>query len=1069
MSSADKPEQEALHKCTVSHLPESLRACAHVLPSYLTDTAMCHLVYYPSIFEDAVDYIAQISAQPEKAALMTFDMSWSPDELVQLVSHARAVHEYLHIVIVKSVANTDKLSIEQQDDVGKQVLEAGADELIVINQQLEALTPNFVLSNSAPIAGQHSVDSIDWSNVIQVIANNAKGAVTIKSLDHRFLFVNSVFLKFSGLTERDVLGKDDLEMGISPEFVLGNKSDNFRGTWKLDNDAVRGGKSVTVYESSTQYSPNQARLMRTTRTPLCNSVGEVSQLLVQSEDITKQSRIEHDLDSLTKIMEGMVNQPDLISIFSNVTMGLRKVTGADYCYLSQVNNNTGYLETVASAGPMARLNIIKHRKGQGVAGTAWKSKKLYVAVDYQQDEHRLAAVSETKQACGIPLLVNGEVQGVMGVAYKNYYPNIRDDLPIITKYAQLSVVVLEHMLLSKKNQEEIRRTEAVTSVGQKLDSADDLQVLLDKACINCISAFDAVKVHVLEYKDQRFKSMSAWELIDGKACAVEEIDSDTLRQSVCQWCMDNLELATVPENYDDPRETDEIHKLRRLLKRGATVVVPLAQANEPYGCLVIQRERGAGDFTAHDINLLKHLGSQLYNAIRRVELIDQVLYRANHDLLTGLFNRSFFEHQLSEKISQGRHQSKPFMLLFIDLDGFKAVNDTFGHGSGDELLIELAKRFKGYFHSGSSVARIGGDEFGIIVDDLDRIKREQGTIENFLQGVVELVEQEFIIGEFSARVSSSIGVSNYPEDGNDPIALLKFADIAMYEVKHCLKGAYRIYDGELGKLYDERIQLESQLARAINNKELRLFYQPKVSCLTGRVEGVEALIRWQHPKRGLLSPYHFITMAEESGLIVDIGNWVITEAIRQLSVWTQSSRDISIAVNVAAPQLANSNFAEMLLQKIEIGEVRPSSLELEVTESVVMNDIGSVQRQLELLKQQEISIAIDDFGTGYSSLRYLKDLPLDILKIDKSFIDNLCDGEKYQSIARTIVSIAKTLNLRTVAEGVETIDQLAIVNEMGCDYIQGYLYSPPVDADEILGVIDEINASAVAFPLSRAG
>ncbi len=1071
MSLARQPKNNDSSALCQSYMPEVLRQHANLLPKYLADSAVCELIYYPSSFEASCRWICELEVSAELPTLLTIDMSLAIDEVLELANLARAGNEFMHIVVVNRDERfnaSDEKAISQVS-TREALLEAGVDEYLHL--PIEPVQDEILLSSEDGAENPISLSSetINWEKIVKALTETSQGTVIVKSLDHRFLYVNDVFLKKIGLKEADVLGLDDLEVGLPPLSVLGNKVNEFRGFWKLDNDAVRLGRSSSEIEYSIQYLDNTKYIMRTTRTPLKDAQGNVCQLLIQSEDVTHQSRIEHDLESLSQIMAGMLNKPDLNATFQNVAHGLRQVTRADYCYLTKVSDCGEFLETVAHSGKAEHLRSVVMKKGEGVSGVAWETKKPSIAKNYKQFSNRLRISSDTKQCCSIPLLVDGEVKGTLGVAYKREWPTIDGDLAVIEKYAQITRLALEHTLLHQKNKIELARTQAVTGIGQKLNSASDLQVMLDKACVKCITAFDAECIHILEYTNEKeFVKRSAWGLIDGKITSIDEVHTNIFKQSICQWSMDNYEMAILPEYYDDPRETEFIHQRRRQLKRGATIVIPLTHNNEVFGCLVMYRQAGTGNFTSHDGDLLYHLGEQLSSSIQRIDLMQEVLSRANNDLLTGLSNRSYFETQLFNKIENYCDQVDRFMLLFIDLDGFKAVNDNLGHSAGDKLLVQLSERFQAHFPDHSITARIGGDEFGVIIDNLESIGGTGQDLDAFLQSTVDLVEKEFIIGESRASVSASVGVSFFPEDGADSVELLKHADIAMYSVKSSSKCAFRIYDDELGRCYEERLRAEIELTHAIDNNELRLHYQPKVNCKTGSVDSVEALVRWQHPERGLLSPKHFIGVAEESGQIVDIGNWVIDEAIRQASQWYQSNICISVAINVAASQFARSDFADSLLSKIQVSKLPYALLQLEVTESVVMKDINSVQLQLDKLKDRGITIAVDDFGTGYSSLQYLKDLSVNSLKIDKSFVDNLCDGEKDQVIARTIVSIANTLGLETVAEGVETFEQKSILAEMGCDYIQGFYYSPPVDAHEILLVIEHIKAIEHSVELPKA-
>jgi len=437
---------------------------------------------------------------------------------------------------------------------------------------------------------------------------------------------------------------------------------------------------------------------------------------------------------------------------------------------------------------------------------------------------------------------------------------------------------------------------------------------------------------------------------------------------------------------------------------------------------------------------------------------EEVHRLAYFDTLTGLPNRQLFHRQLADAIEHAKKNDTKVAALYIDLDNFKRINDTLGHSFGDVVLQTIATRLDSCIRTddcitradedepGLHLARLGGDEFVAILQDLeseqdavavaDRIRSE-------LTRPVEHLGHEFV-------VTSSIGVSLYPRDGDDIDTLLKNADVAMYQAKSAGRNSVRFYSGTMSLRSLERLELENGLRYAIQRNELDLHYQPKIDLETGEFIGVEALLRWQHPERGNIPPSNFIPLAEECGLISTLGEWALRKACRQIKVWQDRyQRNINIAVNVSSQQFFNTDFADIVLKEVFDAGLSPSSLQLELTESILMNDVNETIATLNKLKKAGTSLAMDDFGTGYSSLSYLNRLPVDTLKIDRSFVMDLETNRENAAICAAIIAMAHALNLLVVAEGVETEAQKSYLESQKCDQIQGYLISRPLPAETL--------------------
>jgi diguanylate cyclase (GGDEF)-like protein/PAS domain S-box-containing protein len=434
-------------------------------------------------------------------------------------------------------------------------------------------------------------------------------------------------------------------------------------------------------------------------------------------------------------------------------------------------------------------------------------------------------------------------------------------------------------------------------------------------------------------------------------------------------------------------------------------------------------------------------------AIERKLAEDRIQFMADHDALTGLPNRTLLGDRLSQAVLRARRYDHWVTVLFVDLDNFKLVNDSLGHNAGDELLRTVAGRMVGCVTATDTVARLGGDEFVVVLSDqprsADAISRVVKKIQSAIAEPVRLEGHEL-------RVTSSIGIVNYPDDGVDTDTLMANADAAMYRAKDIGRDNVQFYTPELNTKVQEEFLLQEELRNALARSEFVLHYQPQVDLRTGRVFAAEALIRWNHPTLGIVPPIKFIPLAEETGLIVSLGDWVLREACRQNKVWQNAGlRPMSVSVNVSARQFRERDLVSRAAEALKESGLEAKYLELELTESLIMQDVELAIATMKELRGLGIQLSIDDFGTGYSSLSALKTFPVSRLKIDKSFIDGIPADENDKVVAGAVISLGQTLNLRVIAEGVETEEQAAFLRNVNCDEMQGFLFSKPLPAQEI--------------------
>ncbi len=430
---------------------------------------------------------------------------------------------------------------------------------------------------------------------------------------------------------------------------------------------------------------------------------------------------------------------------------------------------------------------------------------------------------------------------------------------------------------------------------------------------------------------------------------------------------------------------------------------------------------------------------------RRKDAEAQLVYLANHDALTGLANRTLLQDRLAQNFAFASRTGASVAVLFLDLDRFKNINDSLGHDTGDRFLLAIANRLASCVRTGDTVARLGGDEFVLVLGGLKRPEDATFSAEQ----VLSVVSRPMTIDGRELTLSASIGISLYPRDGLDPQSLLKNADAALYRAKATGKNSFQFYAAEMNAEALARLTLENDLHRALDRHEFVLHYQPQVDAATGTVIAVEALLRWQPKGGALLTPDQFLPLAEETGLILSIGEWVLKNACQQASAWAHAGMPIRVAVNFSGRQWQQANIGEIVAQALRDTNCRPEWLEIEVTESVLMHDADKATELLLALKGSGMHLAIDDFGTGYSSLSYLKRFPIDTLKIDQSFVRDIARNPDDALIAKAVIALAHSMRLKVIAEGVETEEQLAFLRAHGCDYIQGYLYGRPAPAHEI--------------------
>lgn len=482
------------------------------------------------------------------------------------------------------------------------------------------------------------------------------------------------------------------------------------------------------------------------------------------------------------------------------------------------------------------------------------------------------------------------------------------------------------------------------------------------------------------------------------------------------------------------------------------VAVPIVGRRGPFGVFNVQ-SRSTREYARGDVDFLQALANVLADALERQATEDRMRHRALHDALTGLPNRVLFLDRLDQALTRLRRTKSAAAILFLDLDHFKLVNDSLGHQVGDELLAAVAPRLRQAVRRSDTVARFGGDEFGILLEDVS------GELEavDTAQRIASVFTRPFVLAGREHFVTTSIGIA-IARGGELSEELIRDADAAMYRAKEHGRARYELFDEVMRGRAIARLRVENDLRRAIERDELRLEYQPIIALCGHRIVQVEALLRWDHPERGVVSPSDFIPIAEENGLIEPIGRWVLEHACRQATAWHRAHPDeapLGVSVNVSTIQIARRGLSDEVADVLAATHLPPHCLSLEITESAILRDVATLGDGLDALKALGLRIVLDDFGTGSSSLGYLTHLPLDAIKVDRSFVDGLGHDQRDTAITQAIVAMAQALSLQVIGEGVETEAQADALAELGCELVQGFLFAPPVPAAEIEQILSD--------------
>jgi diguanylate cyclase (GGDEF)-like protein/PAS domain S-box-containing protein len=625
------------------------------------------------------------------------------------------------------------------------------------------------------------------------------------------------------------------------------------------------------------------------------------------------------------------------------------------------------------------------------------------------------------------------------------------------------VVLVSRDVSERKRAEQRERMEhAVTRVLAESDTLADAIPRIIQAICETLN-WDCGARWSLDEREKAIVRVEKWSIPDEAIAEFAERAREVTLEPAHRGLVRQVWVSGTPHWIPDVGNDQTFTRARSAAQAGlhGAFAFPILAGNVTLGVLeFFSREIRNPDPSL--LQMVRVIGSQIGQFMARKQAEENLLYVATHDTLTGLPNRYMFNQRFAHALNSAQRYRKTMALLFLDLDRFKFINDTLGHPFGDRLLVEVASRLRMCLRESDTIARFGGDEFVALIEDY----AEPGDVVSVAQKILHALRWPFLLEGETCHISASIGISLYPNDGDDLSTLLKNADIAAYRTKEQGKNNYLFYSEDMNDHLSARIARETKLKGALERSEFVLHYEPKVEINTGRITGMEALIRWQHPELGLIPPIEFIGHAENSGLIVPIGAWVLrTACANSQKLQNRLAAPLTVSVNLSARQFEDKNLLREIERALKESALKPSSLELEITESMVMRDVQSSKKILEGIKSMGIRLAIDDFGTGYSSLVSIKRFPFDCIKIDRSFIKDIPHDPDDVAITQAIIAMAHSLRLKVIAEGVETREQLDFLTELGCHEFQGYYFKKPQPADELSRLLRE-NANVGAAETS---
>ncbi|MBF0564845.1 MAG: EAL domain-containing protein [Nitrospirae bacterium] len=777
----------------------------------------------------------------------------------------------------------------------------------------------------------------------------------------------------------------------------------------------------------------------------------VHELYNRDEKITHDTQLQEAINSILNISLLPLSHDEQLKQILDLVMSISWISlqSKGCIFLCEDNSETLDIKAYHNLSE-EQLKMCSHVPfGTCLCGLAARTKEIVFAANIENEYHtiRYRGMQPHGHYC-IPIITGDRLVGVINVYLNDEHKRNDEEENFLRSIAN----TIAGIVLRKEQEEELKHNFLIQNVVNQIlqvslemiSLKEQLQKTLDIISdVSWLSTKSTGCIFLIE-EDPEMLVMKAH-----KGVSLELFK--TCAQLPMGKCLCGRAAATGDIIFKSG--LDDTHEIRfEGMSNHGHYCIPIKSREKVLGVINLYVKAGHLQTKLED-NFLSSVANTLAGIIERKLMENKLEYMANHDILTGLPNRLLFYDRLKHEIKNARRYGSIFAILYFDVDSFKNINDTVGHDIGDLVLKGISSRLIKCIREADTVARVSSDEFTIILSNLKSAKDAEIIAEKILSAISEPFETTRI----NIKITASIGISFYPADATNAIDLLKRADIAMYYSKKAGRNEYTCFSLDMDALVSERMKLEGELRLALERNELVLHYQPQIDINTGRIIGAEALVRWQHPELGLIPPNRFIPLAEDTGLIIPLGEVVLKKSCEQNVIWQNMGfPSLTIAVNLSLKQISRQyNLIDLVFQVMYETQIDPNNLELELTESFCMQNVDSTISMLRKFNSMGIQVTIDDFGTGYSSLSYLKHLPFKKLKIDRSFVKEITKNQDDLTIVKTIIDMAHNLRLRVIAEGVEDPDQLEILRTLGCDEIQGFLFSKPIPQDEFIKILKE--------------
>jgi diguanylate cyclase (GGDEF)-like protein len=826
------------------------------------------------------------------------------------------------------------------------------------------------------------------------------------------------------------------------------------------------------------FTPEFAEMLQRLTDNVSFAIGNFDRTDEKARTESQKERLTRMFAALSATNEAIMRAKSRDELFDMVCEAAANGGRFTSATIALADPGSDLLRIVAASGPAAettrhvRLSVDEARpEGRGLSGTAFRTRRPCITNNYATDQ-RVAAFQAivgsygAQSGAAFPLLVRGEPIGVM------IYMSLDKDT-FTSEFSELLQRLADNVSFALENfdraddkakteiQKErlTRMLAALSSTNEAIVRATSRAELFELVCEAAANGgkFTLTSIALMK-PDSDYLDVVAADgptALSARLAKISVNEAHPEGRGLCGQAIRSQRARIINDYLADPC-AEAFHHRARLDGTNSGASFPLLVHGQVVGAMSFM-SLDKDTFTPEFAELLQRLVDNVSFALENFDRADEktkaderIEYLASHDSLTHLPNREMFNGMLRRAIDAAAHHQRQFALLFIDLDRFKVINDSLGHDAGDMLLVEIGGRLRRSLRSSDVVARLGGDEFVVILEET----AERPEVERIAGELLSVLSQPLQLSGHECHTTASIGIAMYPSDGTDMQTLTKNADMAMYLAKEDGKNGFRFFTKEIKTQSIERLMLESALRRALERDQFCLNYQPKIDMASGQITGVEALLRWNHPELGTVSPGQFIPLAEETGLIVPIGRWVLREACAQNMAWQRRGlRPVTMAVNLSPRQFADPHLLQDVDEALLASGMSPVLLQLEVTESMVMRNVSRAIKVLDAIQSRGIRLAIDDFGTGYSSMSLMKQFPIDTIKIDRSFVRDLPVDTEDQAIAQAIISMGKALGMTVIAEGVETVEQETFLRNHACDEMQGFLFSKPLPAGQMADLL----------------